>query len=41
MGDFFRGLEDHVRQKNVDYNNNHNNNALYLLTTFRCLQLVN
>ena len=27
--------------KNVNYSNNHNHNVLYLLTIFKCLQLVN
>ena len=29
-----------IRQKNVNYSNNHNHNVLYLLTIFQCLQLV-
>ena len=26
---------------NINYSNNHNHNVLYLLTIFKCLQLVN
>ena len=50
--DFFRGAGDSlkvifncwsniIRQKNVNYSYNHNNNVLSLLTIFKCLQLVN
>ena len=29
-----------IRYKNVNYSSNHNHNVLYLLTVFKCLQLV-
>ena len=34
-------MKYHIRWKNVNYNNNRNHNVLYLLTFFKCLQLVN